>query len=202
MVRAVDAGRAAAMQLDSGLADLDAFFKRLQQIRLNAFGDIDQFDYTSLQPYMQKATASLGAAAVSASQATQLYNLARARQLSTRITLLGVGTSPQRYDTLQKAINVRWNNDDIDYIGMLHDNVTPGELTAAAIVAADFKSTPTQIIREAHETHRTVIDVANARGMHALALEIFLGLIYLDYTDDPAKEAHPNGNATNQDVGV
>lgn len=202
MVRAVDAGRAAAMQLDGGLADLDAFFKRLQQIRLNAFGDIDQFDYQTLLPYMQKATASLGAAAVSASQASQLYNLARARQLSTRITLLGVGTSPQRYDTLQKAINQRWNNDDIDYIGMLHDNVTPGELTAAAIVAADFKSTPQAIIREAHETHRTVIDVANARGMHALALEIFMGLIYLDYTDDPAKEAHPDGSATNQNVGV
>ena len=31
----------------------------------------------------------------------------------------GVGTSPQRYDTLQKAINLRFNNDDIDYIGML-----------------------------------------------------------------------------------
>ena len=202
MVRAVDAGRAAAMQLDSGLADLDAFFKRLQQIRLNAFGDIDQFDYATLLPYMQKATASLGAAAISASQASQLYDLARARQLSTRITLLGVGSSPQRYDTLQKAINQRFNNDDIDYIGMLHDNVTPGELTAAAIVAADYKTSPQAIIREAHETHRTVIDVANARGMHALALEIFMGLIYLDYTDDPAKEAHPDGSATKQNIGV
>ena len=202
MVRSVDAGRAASMQLDSGLADLDAFFKRLQQIRLNAFGDIDQFDYSSLLPYMQKATASLGAAAISASQANQLYDLARSRQLSTRITLLGVGTSPQRYDTLQKAINLRWNVDDVDYIGMLHDNVTPGELTAACIIAADYKTTPQAIIREAHETHRTVIDVANARGMHALALEVFMGLIYLDYTDDPAKEAHPDGTATNQNVGV
>jgi predicted Zn-dependent protease len=202
MVRSVDAGRAAAMQLDSGLADLDAFFKRLQQIRLNAFGDVDQFDYTSLLPYMQKATASLGAAAISASQANQLYDLARARQLSTRITLLGVGTSPQRYDTLQKALNLRFSNDDIDYIGMLHDNVTPGELAAASIIAADYKTSPQAIIREAHETHRSVIDVANARGMHALALEIFMGLIYLDYTDDPAKEAQPDGTATNQNTGV
>jgi hypothetical protein len=29
--------------------------------------------------------------------------------------------------------------------------------------------------------------------MHAEALEIFLGLVYLDYTDDPDKEAHPEG---------
>ncbi len=193
MVRSVDAGRAAAMQLDSGLADLDAFLKRLQQVQINAFGDIGQMDYESLVPYMTKARQSLGQAAVSASQAAQLYNTARSRQIAARITLLGLGTSPQRYATLQKAINTRWNVDDIDYITMLHDNVTPGELTAASIIAADVKSTPQALIKEAHETHRSIIDVANVHGMHAEALEILLGLVYLDYTDDPAKEAHPQG---------
>jgi hypothetical protein len=193
MVRAVDAGRAAAMQLDQGLGDLDAFIKRLQQVQLNYFNDISEIDYNALVPYMQKAQASLGQAAVSASQANQLYNMARARQLSARITLLGVGTSPQRYETLQKAINVRWNVDDLSYIDLLHDNVTPGDLAAASIVAADLRTTPQDIIRQAHESHRSVIDVANAKGMHALALEIFMGLVYLDYTDDPAKEAHPAG---------
>ena len=193
MVRAVDAGRASAMQLDQGLGDLDAFVKRLQQVQMNYFNDISQMDYDSLVPYMQKAQASLGQAAVSASQAAQLYNLARSRQLSARISMLGVGTSPQRYATLQHAINVRWNVDDLSYLDMLHDDVTPGELTAASIVAADTKSTPQSIIREAHETHRSVVDVANAKGMHAQALEIFLGLIWLDYTDNPENEAHPEG---------
>lgn len=203
MVHAVDGGRAAAMQLDSGLADLDAFLKRLGQMRINDFGDLNQYDYDALLPYMQKATASLGAAAVSASQAAQLYNLARSRQLSARITLLGLGSSPQRYETLQKALNLRFNDDDIDYIGMLHDNVTPGDLVAASIIAADFKTTPQAIIHEAHATNSSVIDVANARGMHALALEIFMGLMYLDYTDDPYKEAHPEGSTgTNTNVGV
>lgn len=202
MVRAVDAGRAAAMQLDQGLGDLDAFIKRLQQVQLNYFNDISEVDYNALVPYMQKAQASLGQAAVSASQANQLYNLARSRQLSTRITLTGVGTSPQRYATLQKAINVRWNVDDLSYVDMLHDNVTPGELTAASIIAADTRSSPQDIIRDAHDSHRSVIDMANAKGMHSEALEIFMGLIYLDYTDDPLKEAHPNGappgqNSTN-----
>lgn len=191
MVRAVDAGRAAAMQLDQGLGDLDAFVKRLQQVQMNFFNDISQMDYDSLVPYMQKAKSSLDQAALSASQATQLYNMARSRQLSARITMLGVGTSPQRYQTLQRAINVRWNVDDLSYLDMLHDDVTPGELTAASIVAADTRTSPQDIIRQAHATHRSVIDVANAKGMHALALEIFMGLIYLDYTDDPDKEAHP-----------
>jgi hypothetical protein len=151
---------------------------------------------------MQKAQESLGQAAVSASQADQLYNMARSRQLSARITLLGLGTSPQRYDTLQKAINVRWNVDDLSYLDMLHDNVTPGELTAASIVAADTKTTPQAIIREAHETHRSIVDVANSHGMHAIALEIFLGLIYLDYTDSPENEAHPDGVTRRQAQGT
>ena len=142
---------------------------------------------------MQKAQQSLGEAAVSASQAAQLYNMARSRQLEARISLLGLGTSPQRYSTLQKAIDTRWNVDDLTYIDMLHDDVTPGELTAASIVAADTHTTPQAIIREAHETHKSIVDVANAHGMHAFALEVFLGLIYLDYTDDPATEAHPDG---------
>jgi predicted Zn-dependent protease len=202
MVRAVDAGRASAMQLDQGLGDLDMFVKRLQQVQLNYFNDISQADYDALVPYMQKAKAGVDQAAVSASQAAQLYNMARARQLSARITLLGLGSSPQRYATLQRAINVRWNVDDLSYIDMLHDDVTPGELTAASIVAADTRTTPQAVIREAHESHRSVVDVANAKGMHAEALEIFMGLIYLDYTDDPLKEAHPNGGAPGQTGNV
>ena len=202
MERAVDAGRASAMQLDDGLADLDAFIKRLQQVNINYFNDINQFDYQALVPYMQKAQESLGQAAVSASQADQLYNMARSRQLSARITLLGLGTSAQRYDTLQKAIDVRWNVDDLSYLDMLHDNVTPGELTAASIIAADTKTTPQAIIREAHETHRSIVDVANSHGMHAIALEIFLGLIYLDYTDSPENEAHPEGVTRRQAQGT
>ena len=202
MVRSVDAGRASAMQLDVALGDLDAFIKRLQQVQINYFGDIGEIDYQGLVPFMQKAQASLGQAAISASQADQLYNMARSRQLSARITMLGIGTSPQRYATLQKAINVRWNVDDLSYLDMLHDNVSPGDLAAASIVAADFHTTPQTIIKEAHDSGHGVVDVANARGMHTQALEVFLGLIYLDYTDDPAKEAHPAGPQTgaNSDV--
>lgn len=202
MVRAIDAGRASAMELDQGLGDLDAFVKRLQEVQLGYFGDIGKIDYDGLVPYMQKAQASLGAAAVAASQADQLYHLARSRQLAARLTLLGLGTSPQRYATLQRAINVRWNVDDLSYIDMLHDNVTPGDLAAACIIAADFNTTPQEIIRQAHDQHISVIDVANARGMHALSLNVFMGLLYFDYTDDPAKEAHPDGAtlATDQDA--
>ena len=35
----------------------------------------------------------------------------------------------------------------------------------------------------------------HARGMRSEALEIFLGLVYLDYTDDPVKESHATTSA-------
>ena len=194
MVRAVDAGRAAAMQLDQSLGDLDAFIKRLGQVQLNYFGDISQIDYASVLPLIEKANQSLGGAAVSASQAAQLYNMARANQLEARITMLGVGTSPQRYATLQKALDVRFGDGGPDYGTMLRRDLSPGEIAAATIVAADTKTSTAAIVREAAESHRSVVDVANARGMHAEALEIFLGLTYLAYTDDPFKEAHPSGS--------
>jgi hypothetical protein len=45
------------------------------------------------------------------------------------------------------------------------------------------------VLSEAKATGKSIVDVANARGMFAQSLEIFLGLVYLDYTDDPQKEA-------------
>ncbi|HEY8296446.1 MAG TPA: M48 family metalloprotease [Candidatus Baltobacteraceae bacterium] len=192
MVRAVDAGRGSALQIDSGLGDLDIFLKRLQQVQLNYFGDISQQDYNELVPLMQKASTSLGQAATSASEADQLFNMAKARQLGARVTMLGVGTSQPRYATLQKALDVRFAADGVEamsYADMLHRNLTPGDVAEATIVAADTKTTPEAIVREAERTHRSIVDVANARGMESLSLEIFMGLVYLDYTDDPLKES-------------
>ena len=45
------------------------------------------------------------------------------------------------------------------------------------------------MLAEAKAGGKSIVDLANARGMYSQALEIFLGLVYLDYTDDPDKEA-------------
>ncbi len=142
----------------------------------------------TLTPLMKKCVDDFSAAATAASQGSQLFNLARSRQLSTRITLLGLGTSPQLYSTLQYALQQRFGSTGIDYRTMLHDGLTPGDVTAATIVAADIKSTPQSVIAEAKSSGETIVDVANAHKMHAWPLEIFMGLVYLDYTDDPTKE--------------
>jgi fructoselysine-6-P-deglycase FrlB-like protein len=137
---------------------------------------------------MKKCVEELNEAATAASQGAQLFNLARSRQLSTRITLLGLGTSPQLYSTLQYALQRRFGSKGIDYRTMLHAGLTPGDVAAATIIAADIKSTPESVIAEAKGSAGSIIDVANVHKMHAWPLEIFMGLVYLDYTDDPVKE--------------
>jgi beta-barrel assembly-enhancing protease len=188
MLRSVDASRASLTLLDQSLGDLDDFLKQLDQVRMGYNGDIGQGSYADIEPLMKKIVAEFDAAASEASQASQLYNMARTRQLSTRIALLGLGTSPQRYSSLQYALQQRFGSTGLDYRTMLRDGLTPGDVTVATIVAADIKSTPEAIVAEARSSNETVVDVANAHGMHAWPLEIFTGLVYLDFTDDPFKE--------------
>ena len=205
MLRSVDAARASLTQVDQSVGDLDEFLKELDHVQLSFNGDISESAYASLRPAMEKSVADFNAAATAASQASQLYNMARTRQLSTRITLLGVGTSPQRYSTLQYALQQRFGTPGVDYRTMLRDGLTPGDVTLATIVAADIKSTPEAIIAEAKSSKQTIVDVANAHGMHAWPLEIFTGLVYLDYTDDPMKElrrADGTEAATLQELGL
>ncbi len=188
LLRSVDAARASLTVLDQSLGDLDDFLKELDHAQLSFNGDLSQSEYDTLAAMMQKTVGEFSAAATSGSQAAQLYNLARSRQLSVRITLLGLGTSPQLYSTLRYALQQRFGSAGVDYRTMLRDRLTPGDVATATIVAADIKSTPESVIAEAKSAGETIVDVANAHKMHAWPLEIFLGLVYLDYTDDPVKE--------------
>jgi predicted Zn-dependent protease len=188
MLRSVDAARASLTMLDQSLGDLDEFLKALDHEQLSFNGDVSLSQYDNLAPLMKKTVDDFNTAATAASQGAQLFNLARSRQLSTRITLLGLGTSPQLYSTLRYALQQRFGMNGVDYRTMLHDGLTPGDVAAATIIAADIKSTPESVIAEAKTSGLTVIDVANAHKMHAWPLEIFMGLVYLDYTDDPIKE--------------
>ncbi|HEY6325237.1 MAG TPA: M48 family metalloprotease [Candidatus Cybelea sp.] len=188
MLRCVDAARASMTTLDQSLGDLDEFLKALDHASLNFNGDISLSEYDTLLPMMKKSVGDFNTAATEASQGSQLFNLARSRQLSTRITLLGLGTSPELYSTLQYALQQRFGSNGVSYRTMLRDGLTPGDVAAATIIAADIKSTPEGVIGQAKDSGKTVIDVANDHKMHAWPLEIFMGLVYLDYTDDPVKE--------------
>lgn len=188
MQRSVDSARAALTILDESVGSLDALLKQLQNSETDFSGDLRVDDYKNLVPLMKTSMAQTDAAAIAASQSAQLYNMARTRQLSARITLLGLGTSPQRYATLQYALQHRFQMNGVSYSDMLHDGLTPGEVTDATILAADIQSTPGTIINEARTKHLSIVDEADARGMHAWPLEIFTHLVYMDYTDNPQKE--------------
>jgi len=194
MIRTIDASRAALTMLDQSLGDLDALFKQLNyNPGITGRGDFSESSYNDLSKLVTKATSGFNDAATAASQSNQLYNMARTRQLSTRITLLGLGTSPERFDTLSYALKTRFKTaDPIDYETMLKANVTPGDIVVATILAADIKTTPQEILDEMKSTGKSPIDLADAHGMHAWPLEIFTGLIYLDYTDNPDQELHPS----------
>ncbi len=188
MLRSVDAARASMTTLDQSLGDLDEFLKALDHASMSFNGDISLSEYDELLPMMKKSVDDFNTAATEASQGAQLFNLARSRQISTRITLLGLGTSPELYSTLQYALQQRFGSNGVSYRTMLRDGLTPGDVAAATIIAADIKSTPEDVIAQAKDSGKTVIDVANDHKMHAWPLEIFMGLVYLDYTDDPVKE--------------
>lgn len=190
MIRSLDASRSSLALLDTALGDLDTFIKQLSRTSLDFGGDMTIGDYQALVPMMATASTTLGKCAVAGSEASELYNMARSRQLQTRITMLGVGFPQDRYATLQYALQQRVHDDGVDYRTMTHDDLTPGEVAAAAIIAADTNTTTAAVVQQAATSNKRIINVANARGMNTEALEIFLGLVYLDYTDDPAKESH------------
>jgi predicted Zn-dependent protease len=197
--RALDSSVAALAVLNGALGDLDTFVRALARVQFGG-GDIPMDDYKRIEPLMTSATDSLARAATAATAANQTYNMARSRQLMAQIDMLGLASSPDRYKTLQRALDVRFANDAPDYAALLHDNLSPAEVAAAAIVAADTNVAPSAITGEAATEHHSIVDVANSRGMSAQALEIMLGLVYLDYTDDPDKEAR--GSGSNRGAGA
>jgi hypothetical protein len=192
-IRAADAARGSLALLDVGLGKVDQFFKFLARVHVDPLGDISQTDFNALTPSMTEAVTAMSNAAVAASQSEQLMDMARAQQVQTRITMLGLGFPSERYETLRRALAERFPNMELTYDEMVQNDLTPGECAAATIVAAATDATPQSIVKEAKAENRSIIEVANARGMRAKSLEIFLGLTYMDYKDDPVAEAatHP-----------
>jgi Zn-dependent protease with chaperone function len=187
IARALDGSVASLTILNGALGDLDTFVRALARVQFGA--DIPVNDYKKLEPAMTAAADSLKRASDAATRANQQFMMARARQLMAQIDMLGLAATPDRYKTLEKAIAFRFGTGTPGYEQLLHDNLSPGQVTAAAIVAADTNVTPAVIEQDAAASRRSIVDVADARGMSAEALEIMLGLVYLDYADDPDKEA-------------
>jgi predicted Zn-dependent protease len=194
-IRAMDAARGSLALMDVGLGKVQVFLQYfVRAVYRSQLNDIRESDFKELTPAMNDAVTAMSNAAVAASQSEQLVDMARAQQVQTRITMLGLGFPSERYETLRRALAIRFPDQELTYDQMVQNDLTPGECAAATIVAAGTDATPLTIVKEAKAENRSIVEVANARGMRAKSLEIFLGLTYLDYVDDPVKEAatHPN----------
>jgi len=191
VVRSVDAARAALALLDRGLDEVDRVGRMLNGMVSGGLhrGDLAAGDYETLAPEVQKALDLVNRAAVAASQAAQLYDLARAALIEARIDELGLAATPQRYASLQRALDARFHNATIGYQAMLDGGLTPGDVVAASVAAADTGLTPQALVDAARNEHRSIIAEANVRGAQAFALKVFMGLVLFDYTDDPDQEA-------------
>jgi Zn-dependent protease with chaperone function len=185
---ALQTAKAATNLLQQGTDELQDSIRPLEDEYSGSGTGASAQDIGSMEPGLRRALAIFNDAATTASQGAQLYNMARSRALSVRITLLGFGDSPQRYATLRYALQQRFGMSGIEYATMRRDGITPGDVAAATILAADVHSTPQTIVDESLQTKTPIIDLANEHGMHAWPLEIFMRLVYLDYTDDPVTE--------------
>jgi len=176
MVRAVDAARASLAMLDIGLGDLDLFVQELRRTTLDSSGDLVLSDYKRLEPAMTKAVDSLNKAAVGSTQASQLFNMARARQLETRIDMLGLQESPDRYATFQHALDVRFHTKGVEYADLARQGqrlqhlglqLCVGGSAAVFPVSAAINSDPfphrRQLIAHVRRIHR-LLDVAKVIG--------------------------------------
>ncbi len=189
MISSVDASRAALTTLDQSLGDVDALFRELLRAPMNMRGDINQTEYDgTIQPMVQKALtrAGLGCNAGIAGEPTLQYG-SHAPALGTHYAAWsGKFTRPLRDAAVRARAKIQHGRHP--YQEMLVDDITPGDVVVATIVAADIRSTPDDIVQQMLSEKKSPVDLADEHGMHAWPLEIFTGLIYLDYTDDPVKE--------------
>ena len=111
-----------------------------------------------------KAIDSLGKAAIAGSQAQQLMDMARARQLQTRITMLGLGYPEDRYATMQYALQHYVKNSGIDFSTMVRDNLTPGEVAVGLDHRRRYEHHAGRGDSRSRAANRSIVDMANLRG--------------------------------------
>ena len=164
---------------------LDDYFRELDRAQLDFGGDLSPSTAQQLKPLAVKAETALDAAAATAEVAQSSYYNAQARQLISSVTMLGVGLSEPRYETLSHVISYRLGIDPPTYEESVRLGLSAGDITAATWLAAEEKVPVSTVINEERATGKSVIDIAVAKGLSQESLEIILGLIYEGYTEKP-----------------
>lgn len=183
IVQGATASRGALALGWQALPALDAYFRQLSRVSPDFGGDISARNAEQLKPLAKAAQDQLDAAANAAEQAQTFYFEAQARQLQTRITLLGVGFPEARYQTLQHSIGKRLGVQAPSYDEALKLGESPGYLATAAWLAAEEKVPVRTVIAEQRAAHKPLVDMAIEKGLAQESLEVTLGLWWEGYAE-------------------
>jgi predicted Zn-dependent protease len=164
---------------------LDAYFRELSRSSLDFGGDISPHTAQKLKPLAIAAIQQLDTAANAAEEANKRYFSAQARQLQSRITLLGANFPEGRYDSLASAIHSRLGVDAPSYDDALKLNLSPGDVAVASWFAAEEKVPVSTVINEQRAAKMPWVDLALSKGLSQESLEVTLGMWFQGYSEKP-----------------
>ena len=185
LVTAVTAARGSVALAWQAVPAVDAYFRKLDTMSLSFGGDLSPRDAQDLKPLATTAEQQLDVAANAAESAQTLFYAAQARQIASRITLLGLGSLEGRYDTLTHVISRRLNVDPPTYDQSLRLDITPGDVAAASWLAAEEKVPVSTVINEQRSVGKPYVDIALDHHLSMESMEVILGLMFEGYAEKP-----------------
>jgi Zn-dependent protease with chaperone function len=185
LVAGVTAARGAIALGWQSVPAIDAYFRKLDTMSLSFGGDISPRDAQALKPLATAAQTQLDAAAQAAEAAQTMFYAAQARQVQSRITLLGLGYPQGRYDTLVSVIHRRLGLDAPTYDEALRLGITPGDVAAASWLAAEEKVPISTVINEQRSVGQSYVDMALQKHLATESMEVILGMMWEGYAEKP-----------------
>ncbi len=187
LVGAIDNARGAVSTAGDSVQTLADYLAVLNKL-VTTTGDIAPKDMPGVQAALDKALAAWENAKAMADQASNQMYAAQSRQLSARLDLLDLYSSPKRYDAYRKALAFRFTGVELpSYAGAQALQVTPGELGMAAWLSFETKTPVPALIKQAQSAGVSCADLALQRNLFGESMEIGEGLLLQDYIDQPQK---------------
>jgi hypothetical protein len=187
LVTAVDAARGAVSTAGDAVQPLADYLAALNKL-VTTTGDISAKDMPAVQASLDKALAAWENAKTMADDASNAMYGAQSRQLSARLDLLDLYSSPQRFDSYRRALAFRFADVAVPtYADAQAANVTPGEIGMAAWLSYETKTPVATLLKQAQAAGVSCADLAIQRHLFVESLEIAEGLLLQNYIDEPQK---------------
>lgn len=187
LISAVDDARGAVSTASDAVQPLADYLAVLNKL-VTTNGDIAAKDMPAVQASLDKALAAWENAKAMADDASNVMYAAQARQLSARLDLLDLYSSPQRYDDYAKALAFRFGDIAVPgYADAQAQKISPGELGMATWLSYETKTPVATLLKQAQSAGVSCADLAVQRHLFVESLEIAEGLLLQNYIDEPQK---------------